>query len=132
MSRATRKTPPVEPPALTVDEAPRLGEFSPHALVELLLSEAGPKLGRADLQAIVTGGAEFGENAAGFAARVADGLGCLIASDASGLGGGVGSFRDGHRVAELVWHMKAHFEALEAMASAVGWAASELAARDER
>lgn len=129
MSRTDRTKAAPAVPDEPQPELPSLREFTPRAVVDLLFSKAGPSLACADLQRIIQGGSEFVESAAGNAAKVAEGLGCLVAADGAA---GAGSFQDRQGVAELLWHMKAHFEALEAMAGAVGWASSELAGRGDR
>lgn len=108
-----------------------MGDFSPRAMIDMLFSEAGPSLPRVDLVRIVDRGSEYITHAAGNAAKLAEGLGCLVAHDGSE-SAGAGSFQDGQSLAELLWHMQAHWLAVEGVASAVGWAASELAERDRR
>lgn len=112
-------------------EQSRMGAFSPRSMIDMLFSAAGPGLPRVDLVRIVDGGSEYIAHAAGNAAKLAEGMGCLVAHDGSAPAG-VGSFQDGQAVAELLWHMQAHWLAVEGVASAVGWAANELAERGGR
>lgn len=127
--------PPIAVPAAAkaspqADESQPLNlrNFSPRALIDLLFSKAGASLSRAELLAIVRGGAQFAQDAAGNGARVAEGLGCLVVNDGEAESRS-GNFQDGESVAVLMWHMQAQMQAIEGMSSAVGWAASELASR---
>jgi hypothetical protein len=111
-------------------EPAQLGGFTPRRLIERLFSVAGPKLAEADLLLIVGAGAEYAELVAGNAAHVADGVACLVNHEAAEHGNtGSGAFRTGESVSALLWHMQAHLESMEAMASAIGWAADELRSR---
>lgn len=105
--------------------------FNPRRLVELLWPKAAQQLSRAELLAIIDGGTDYTTEAAHNAAKLAEGVACLVAHDgAEGAGAGTGSFQDAESVASLLFNLQGQFEALAAVSSAVGFAASELTVRD--
>ena len=130
MSRA-QSTPKNGEPSQEPAEVSQLGLFTPRTLVELLFPKAASQLNGADLLAIVAGGADFAEAAAGNAAAAAEGIGCLVAHDGATTAGS-GNFQAGDDVGRLLWHMQAQFQTIEGVAAAVAWAASELQARGRK
>ena len=107
------------------------GLFTPRGLVELLYVKAAPQLSLADLSAIASGAASYAEDMANRSADLADGLGCLIAEDASN-GPGAGNFQDGAGVSQLLFHFGDLLRSIEGVACAGALAASELKERGRK
>lgn len=107
------------------------GLFTPRGLVELLYLKAAPQLSLVDLSAIAIGAASYAEGMARRSADMADGLGCLIAHDASN-GPGAGNFQDGEAVSQLLFHFGDLLRSIEGVAWAGAWAAAELEERGRK
>lgn len=111
------------------EQQAELGILTPHSLLDLLARKAAPHLSTADLEGIVSGSATHVEDMAQRLAAMSEGLGCLVAHDGGGEVPGAGSFQSGDSVSQLLFLYGDVLQSIAGVASAAGWALSELKER---
>jgi hypothetical protein len=101
--------------------APSLGPFNESTVLQLLFRKALQHLSPDELKWLALDGSDYVEAVARRAAGVAEGVGCLIASDSS-----AGNFQSRHDVPSLLFHFAGVYRQIAGMAAVSGLASDDL------